>query len=245
LGIFDNGEIMSNILKIIPYEEGYKSFINIVPASEFVPEWYRTTSPNIPGSNTELRPYKPSITTSTFKKCTPFFDALTAGYMVFLNADIEVTRQDNGLPYIMYRTQREVVSEHSLDQWQGLIVPDGYSQTVYKWENPFSLRTMKNYSLLFTNPMNRFDLPFITISGLVDTDTYELPVNFPFFIKNNFTGIIKKGTPITQIIPIKRESWKRKIFDLDLKYTREASEKYFSTIKRSYKNNHWVKKEYK
>jgi hypothetical protein len=30
----------------------------------------------------------------------------------------------------------------------------------------------------------------------------------PFYIKEDFTGVIPKGTPIAQIIPFKRELWK-------------------------------------
>jgi hypothetical protein len=32
--------------------------------------------------------------------------------------------------------------------------------------------------------------------------------NIPFFIKKGFTGTIPAGTPMFQILPIKREDWK-------------------------------------
>ena len=35
-------------------------------------------------------------------------------------------------------------------------------------------------------------------------------INFPFFIKEGFTGLIPYGTPIVQIIPFKRDDWKSK-----------------------------------
>ena len=31
--------------------------------------------------------------------------------------------------------------------------------------------------------------------------------NVPFFIKSGFEGVIPAGTPIAQLIPIKREKW--------------------------------------
>ena len=43
---------------------------------------------------------------------------------------------------------------------------------------------------------------------MVDTDKYPIPVHFPFLLKKNFEGLIKQGTPIIQVIPFKRESWK-------------------------------------
>jgi hypothetical protein len=43
------------------------------------------------------------------------------------------------------------------------------------------------------------------VSGLVDTDTYRSPVNFPFFaIAPDGIYTLEQGTPIVQVIPIRR-----------------------------------------
>ena len=79
------------------------------------------------------------------------------------------------------------------------------------WSFDFSLKTPKGYSVLFCHPLNRFELPFQTFSGVVETDEYNQGTHFPFYIKKLNVGeiiIIKKGTPIVQIIPFKRENWK-------------------------------------
>jgi hypothetical protein len=243
-GIIFNGVDMSKKIKIIPTTKMAESFINISPSSDFVPDWYRT-SPSIgKGQKTFLIKDNPMSTTSTYKKCTPFYDALTIGYTVYLSADIEVTNRNN-TPWILWRTKDELVTVHDNEQWEGLPVPDGYVPFVYKWHNDLVLKLPKDYSLLFLNPINRFDLPFQTITGIVDCDSYDLSVQFPFFIKKDFYGIIEKGTPITQIIPIKRESWEREVDKYDKEKYDLALRKFFTTIKRSYKNNHWFKKEYK
>jgi hypothetical protein len=236
---------MNKKIIIQPADEIAKNFINILPSSEFVPEWYKSSSSKTFDQSSELLINSPQSTNSTYKKCTPFFDAITAGYMVFLSADVEVVASNFNPPHILYRTPTPVVTDHIKEQWRGLPSPEGYVDHVYKWENQFIVRTPKDYSLLFLNPINRFDLPFQTISGIVDTDSYDLQVNFPFFIKNNFTGIIKKGTPITQIIPIKRDSWQREINEYDSEELKTSVQNFFSTIKRSYKNNYWVKKQYR
>jgi hypothetical protein len=236
---------MKKELRIIPTAKNANSFLNIVPATEFIPEWYKKGAGTIPNAISHLDIANPMVTTSTYKKCTPFFDAISIGYIVFLTADIEIIRKEDNMPYIVWRTQRALVSEHSNEQWDGIPVPDGYSPFVYKWHNDFSIYTPKNYSLLFTQPINRFDLPFQSIAGVVDCDLYKLSVHFPFFIKDTFSGIIEKGTPITQIIPIKREPWKRTVEDYNEEVIKLNGEKYFSTINRSYKKNHWSKKEYR
>ena len=236
---------MNKKFLITPIEAGSENFFNITPSSEFIPEWYRKSVNKIPGTNSELLINNPSVTTSTYKKCTPFFDAITAGYMMYLTADIEVIKKEDGLPYIMWRTKRKIITEHSLNQWEGLPCPDGYSPFVYKWHNQFNIKLPKDYSLMFLSPINRFDLPFLTITGIVDCDMYNGIVHFPFFIKNSFTGIIEKGTPIVQIIPIKREYWKKEHGSYDVKNGLLYREEFLSTIKRSYKKNYWHKKEYK
>lgn len=236
---------MSKKFLITPMEKEAEHFFNIVPSSEFIPEWYRKSPGQIAGTNSELFPGNPSGTTSTYKKCTPFFDAITAGYMMHLTADIEVIKQENNMPYIMWRPERKIITEHSSEQWEGLPCPEGYSSFVYKWHNQFNIKLPKDYSLLFVSPINRFDLPFLTITGIVDCDMFTGKVHFPFFIKNNFTGIIEKGTPVAQIIPIKREYWKREygIYNADKVSLHQQT--FFSTIKRSYKTNYWQRKEYK
>jgi hypothetical protein len=236
---------MRKDLRIVPFSKNAAGFLNIVPATEFIPDWYKESPLTIPGSTTSLNIPNPETTTSTYKKCTPFFDAMSMGYVVFLTADIEVVRKDDGMPFIMWRTDRDIVTEHHPAQWSGLPVPDGYSPYVYKWYNDFCIYTPKDYSLLFTQPINRFDLPFQSITGVVDSDSYKLSVQFPFFIKDSFSGIIEKGTPITQIIPIKRDSWKRTVENYNAEKTYINSEEYYSTIKRSYKKNHWTKKDYR
>jgi hypothetical protein len=43
------------------------------------------------------------------------------------------------------------------------------------------------------------------LSGLVDTDSYRSPVNFPFVaIAPDGVYTIKKGTPLVQVIPFRR-----------------------------------------
>jgi hypothetical protein len=235
---------MKKDLRILPFTKDANNFLNIAPATEFIPEWYKKSPLTIPGTTTHLDLTSSNATNSTYKKCTPFFDAMSIGYIVFLTADIEVVRKENGMPYVMWRTKRRIITEHSNDQWGGLPVPDGYSPFIYKWYNHFAVHTPKDYSLLFTQPINRFDLPFQSITGVVDCDLYKLTVQFPFFIKDTFSGIIEKGTPITQIIPIKRETWKRTLEEYSEEMVNLNEEKYYSTINRSYKKNYWSKKEY-
>jgi hypothetical protein len=122
--------------------------------------------------------------------------------------------------------------------------PIGYERNPYKFENKWVMETPPGYSCLITHPLNRFDLPFFTMSGIVDTDQYNfLPVNLPFFLKEGFEGIIPKGTPIAQVIPFKREPWHSEKEDLN-PLTKYQINNLKSVVQRSYKNRFWSKKTY-
>jgi hypothetical protein len=78
-----------------------------------------------------------------------------------------------------------------------------------KFHNLWSIEAPEGYAVFFTHPVNRFDLPFTTLSGLVDCDRYtDSWIHFPaHWHDRNFSGVLPKGTPIAQCIPVKRESW--------------------------------------
>ena len=80
---------------------------------------------------------------------------------------------------------------------------------VIKFHNFWTIESPPGYSLLFTHPVNRADLPFTTLTGLVDTDAYrDVNVHFPAHWHDlAFNGVLPKGTPVAQCIPVKRESW--------------------------------------
>jgi hypothetical protein len=86
------------------------------------------------------------------------------------------------------------------------------------------------------------DLPFQTLSAIVDTDKHDVPTHFPFFMKHGFEGKIPVGTPIVQIIPFKRQEWKSVTDD----YDKDSAAMFKETIlvEDNYKKNTWEKKSY-
>jgi hypothetical protein len=78
----------------------------------------------------------------------------------------------------------------------------------FVWQTMVALNLPKGYSCIITHPLNRHDLPFISLSGIVDADSMLNEGSIPFYIKEDFEGLIKTGTPILQVIPFKREGWK-------------------------------------
>jgi len=77
-----------------------------------------------------------------------------------------------------------------------------------KFMNPWIVETEPGVSLLVTHPINRPDLPFRTVTGLVDTDRYvDNYVHFPaLWVDRTFSGVLAQGTPVAQCVPVRRSA---------------------------------------
>lgn len=196
------------------------------PASRFLPEWFK----KLPGV---------SKGTETIKKCMPFLDAMTSGYMLVLAADVSFDGKE-----FEEISKIPMVSKHLSEQIEGINIPDEYNKQPFKWNNLFAMKTPRGYSTMFLHPLNRIELPFYSISGVVDTDSFPVAVNFPFFVKKDFRGVIPAGTPIAQAIPFKRTVWKHKVHD---DKPIEIPINFFNRLNppfNFYKRNYWQKKTY-
>lgn len=201
-----------------------------VPASSLVPDWWKTMPPYSNESKTfDLSP-QPTVSA---KKCFPLLDAITSGYIMPLWADLLVTQTDDG-PYIKWGTDVNVLEAWPNHQVSTYEIPDGYTKPVFKYYHGWVIETPKNYSCLITHPIGYPNLPFKTISGVIDTDSLKTFANSPFVVKEGFEGIIERGTPMFQIIPFKRDSWESEIIKMEPNTHYLESEKLHSRIVSSY-----------
>ena len=71
-----------------------------------------------------------------------------------------------------------------------------------------SRSTARRCSSLYTHPLNRLDLPYRTITGLVDNDRYhDVFTHIPaVWTDPDFVGTLPAGTPIAQCVPIRRQT---------------------------------------
>jgi hypothetical protein len=218
---------------------GYQDLTLPKPASSLIPDWYKDTESYIGGTK---KPNGSGGTMATIKRCMPVFDAITAGYIIESPADVYVSIRD-GQQYFEW-SSFELISFHPIDQ--APIHPDRKQYAYPKWNNPWAINTPKGYSTLFVQPFHRESV-FTILPGVVDTDQYSAPVNFPFVINDpSFEGLIPMGTPIAQVIPLKRDSWKMKPGNQEdlvrqATVTQRLQTKFFDR----YKNMFWSKKEYK
>ncbi|MEM1400991.1 MAG: hypothetical protein AAGF58_13975 [Pseudomonadota bacterium] len=176
-----------------------------VLARQSLPEWLH----KMPGSVESPLTDEPI---DTLKKCPPFVDAMSAGFLIPLPCDIEVRDGEVSWDWDLPPSGGAAMSAaplglHLSDQLVGspFHVPD---QTAFRFMNFWTIECPLGVSLYCTHPVNRFDLPFRTLTGIVDCDGYKDGlVHFPAVWSDpNFDGVIPRGTPMVQCVPFNRES---------------------------------------
>jgi hypothetical protein len=208
-------------------------------ASKVIPEWYKETGSYV---GDKKIPQSDGTSRGTIKKCMPVFDAMTSGYIIVSPADVYVSIKDG--EQFFYWAALDLIAFHLIEQAPNH--PNKNQFPYAKWVNHWAIKTPKGYSTLFVQPFHRESV-FTILPGIVDTDTYTAPVNFPMVINDpTFEGLIPKGTPIAQVIPFKRESWKMEFGNQkDVEQQINIGNKLSTVFFNRYKNMFWNKKEYK
>ena len=185
-----------------------------LPSKKLMPPWFK----QIPQFNKGDQ---------TVKKCVTFLDAMTAGYTLLNHIDIVLWQKEDGEirqdflddKHEQHMRRWPPIESHPAHQIPGSPMENF---TILKYMSPWIIETPKDYSLLFLPPINRLEVPIIPLVGLVDSDDYFNNVNIPFIHTQLEKGgekvLIPAGTPICQLVPIKREEW-----TADYTYLEQAS----------------------
>ncbi|RWN25619.1 DUF6065 family protein [Mesorhizobium sp.] len=169
-----------------------------VAAKTVLPDWFRklpaVDSQHASATNNGL----------TVKRCMPFLDAMTTGWILPLAATVRLEVKNGGRTVDAgWEFDRTMVSNHGAHQVAGNPKEPG---PPCKFHNYWSIRTPPGWSSLFLAPLNRPAQPFECVAGIVDTDTYAADIHFPFFATApDGLYVIEKGTPLVQVIPVRRE----------------------------------------
>lgn len=206
-----------------------------VSAKKHVPQWYKDSEVTYQGPDGQEH--------AGLKRCFPVLDALTSGFMLLTSCDIYVTKKLNGFVDISFPEDAigAPIMERSGPIGALIPRPAGHRNNHLVWTPKWGSKTPKGWSALYTHPLNRFDLPFTTMSGIIDSDNFNAPGNLPFFLKDDFEGTIPKGTPFAQVIPLKRENWTA-VYDPALEGLTMEQGHNARSNDRWYKTTSWVKK---
>jgi len=226
------------------------------PIKNHIPQWYK---------DGEVYDDKKS---AGLKTCVPFLDVMLTGYALTTIDDLRISKED-GFVVIEDGTIKKdgsfepnkkrtshnhalkdnqifsrMVNERKGSSGSTIPRPPGHLQNHFVWSGKWGWKVPRGHSVLVTHPFNRLDLTFTTLSGIIDSDGWVPSGNIPFFLKEDFEGVIPKGTPIAQLLPYKRDSWIMRIskilearYTVDIKSHSQGSDGY-------YKKKYWNRKSY-
>lgn len=200
-----------------------------VPAIKKAPDFYKAIRPQN-GSRPDM---------GTVKRCVPFLDALSSGFIISAWSDFYVIAHDDTLQFTFPRNfpLQATVQHHENVQFSGHPLEEKpYGKIIMKFMSPWVIETAPGYSCLFTSPLNHLETRIKILDGVVDTDTYHSNVNFPFL----WTGgsgefYIQKGTPLVQVIPHKRETFTLEVGTTDVDRRKNVNDRLGTYLKDAYR----------
>jgi len=233
-----------------------------VPTQKETPDWYKNADrfAKMPNGEyykapKEVCPYPKDGTVDdygripTWKACPAIMDAFITGYLFKTPCDLTFTKNSSG--YLEVKIENPIHAEFCLPRppMPQFEHPQGYYKHHFAWSADWGMQLPDGYSALFMTPMNRFDLPFLNTTGIVDSDKVNTLGSFPFFIIDGWEGTIPAGTPYLQVLPFKREDWEHEVEDLDQSRVYDEvmnNRKFYRQPDGGvYKNKVWSRREYK
>lgn len=202
------------------------------PASHYMPDWFK--------ASTDVVDKNHPIALSA-KKCMGMVDAYTFGYIFELACDLHVKAIEEKFAF-SWDYPFSPITDRDGNQIRHFPRTEGFSSLWFAWVMPFGIKTPKGWSVLITHPQNHFELPFITMSGVMDTDGFGSPGAYPFSLPLGFSGTIKKGTPLFQVIPFKRDQWNSEVHSDELANRVGENKKARLQKEGYYRDNFWDSK---
>lgn len=191
------------------------------PSKNFIPKWLRTIPPQVDNGNTAK--LLPKL--RTVKKCPSFAEIYKEGFILVAPFDIWLSiRTEDGKEYMEWRTPHKELEldVHPHPQMVDHLPKDSGVRGVFKLIYPFKCITPKGYSIRQMPLFYHFNKDWVVPYGVVNTDKHhELNIQI-LYTSTEDEVLIKKGTPIVQIIPFKRSDRIKMVYK---KYTEKLHRK--------------------
>jgi hypothetical protein len=244
----DLSNTYNNIEFISSFPKMASVFPEPEPSSKNMPQWYKEQLSYFDNDKTP----KEGFQNLTVKKCMAISDVLLMGYVLKAPCDIYIDTTDGetlkyDLPGKLPFSKPMFGGHHQLQYDKMPIDKDFYVRDLLRLNMVWLIKTKPGYSCLFINPMLGEESPLMSVPGVIDTDEFLNTGLFSFFVKKNYKGIVKKGTPLIQVIPFKREEFDHAVIK-DINITNKLQEQDMNirtNYNSGYKNLFWKAKRYK
>jgi hypothetical protein len=232
---------MKKIEWLAPNKSIFNNVVSPTPSKKTIPEWYKKIKKFDGNKINILKKNNNVYANTTVKSCIPFFDSMSHGFIQQTWCDIYIEKNNDEINYF-WSLEPQIISHRENISSYEMLKNEEFYNLEFLWKQYWVPKLPSGYSMLFVHPLNRTDLPFFTLSGIVDSDMfYETPedgASIPFYIKRNFSGIIPAGTPMYQMIPIKRNFCNKTIKKIN-NYKKRKVKTFFYD---GYKKMYWQKK---
>lgn len=182
-----------------------------VLAKDYVPDWWKRSK------GTEC---KGGALSDTLRMCPAMDDLLKIGWYYVINYDVEIQCNDHEYgpnrsrkwkSVTPYQYNNSASHPHIQQTWDQCNHSHHRKTTdSFKFVSDWGVKTPIGYSCLYIDPFLHNNENFTLWPGVIDTDKFSSNTdNAPmiFLPKIDKSFIIKKGTPVAQLIPFKREEW--------------------------------------
>jgi hypothetical protein len=200
------------------------------PTIQTIPDWYRKADRFAVKPDGEYW-QDPMVggKIPTWKACPAIFDIMGTGYVYRTPCDIEFY-EENGTIKVKVLDDKNKDFIQVRPPMPQFVPPMGYHEFHFAWWSDWAVKVPDGYSVLYTQPFNRFELPFLTTSGIIDNDQVNLPGTMPFFVVKGFVGVVPAGTPYAQMLPFKREDWHSEV-DADISHMKMSMDNQANSMK--------------
>ena len=194
-----------------------------VPANKFIPQWWKDMPFDL---NMDKEKYR--FESGLVKQCPAFPDLFSSGYILPMWADTTIYfDKDTGIYEWKCGSMGSPFKINVFEQYKFIdqanyTYKGNLANIIFQFVNPWYIRLAKGYSVfqlpLFYHPTGKYDILPGTYDGHI-ANTNKLEIAY-FTDKEEI--FIKKGTPLVQYIPYKKENFDLVIRDQtneDLKMT--------------------------
>jgi hypothetical protein len=212
--------IETPLIKFVGMVPGISKIEDCVPkpSKSFIPEWFKN-APQSHYKNSEFH-----MESKTVKMCPALPDFFSMGYVLPMWADT-IIQFDKETDMWKAKSGRDADhffkwEVHSNKQFIDL-VPEGVhalgtkSSMIFKPISPWRLITPPGYSVLQIPMFYHYDRNWSTIPGVIHTDIYHELNQQILYHGNGEEVFIKRGTPLVQYIPFKREKFNLEFSDMN------------------------------
>ncbi len=182
--------------------DGVESVTPIVPAKEYIPDWWKRVERMITNDGAKGKENK-----GTIRNCPSFPEYLTQGFVVPLWCDLYLQVEDGNFQWRSPDKNFSFSShaDHQYRNWLPKHVQDNTSM-VLKPACPWRIKTPPGWSVWQLPMTYHYNPIFDVLPGIIWSDIHH-EINQQMLIKKYGEFMIKRGTPLAMYVPYERNKY--------------------------------------